>query len=245
MNYKVYRFSPKEWIAALLTGITIASGIAWIFYRSLLALPALCPIVFLYIRYNRREKRDRRLYELSLEFKEAILSVGGALGAGYSIENAFLSAANDMEKLYGREGLITRELTLLSRRLRANENIEDILSDLSDRSGLEDIRDFADVFRSAKRNGGNLNAVIRRAADTISDKIEVRREIETLMAAKRFENRIMQLVPFGILCYIGLTSPDFIAALYHNPTGVFIMTGCLGVYAFAFFLSEKILHIQI
>ncbi|MCR4909078.1 MAG: type II secretion system F family protein [Lachnospiraceae bacterium] len=245
MNYKVYHFTFREWTIAVCTGAGIAAGIAWIFYKSVLALPALIPIIFLYIRYHREEKKDRRLYELSLEFKEAILAVGGALSAGYSIENAFLSALADMEKLYGRDGLITGELILLSRRLKANENIEDILSDLSDRSGIEDIRDFADVFRSAKRNGGNLSAVIRRAADTISDKIEVRREIETLMSAKRFENRIMQLVPFGILCYIGLTSPDFIEPLYHNPTGVIIMTGCLALYAFAFCLSEKILRIQI
>ncbi len=245
MNYKTYRFDAKEWIAAFLTGAGIAAAIAWIFYRSVFALFAMIPVIFLYIRYHRREKTQKRLYELSLEFREAILSVGGALSAGYSIENAFLSAGSDMEKLYGRDGLITKELTLLSRRLRANETIEDVLSDLSERSGIEDIRDFADVFRAAKRNGGNLGAVIRRAAETISDKIEVRREIETLMSAKRFENRIMQLVPFGILCYIGLTSPDFIASLYHNPTGVAIMTGCLLLYGFAFFLSEKILRIHI
>ena len=55
----------------------------------------------------------------------------------------------------------------------------------------------------------------------------------------------MDLVPFGILLYVGLTSSELLAPLYGNPAGVFVMTLCLLGYAGAFLLAEKILDIRI
>ena len=180
-----------------------------------------------------------------MEFREAIMSVNASLTAGYSIENAFVEAGKDMAKLYGEDGLITREFVYLTRALRANETLENVLSDMARRSGVDDIRDFADVFAAAKRSGGDLNRIIRRAADTISEKMDVKREIETLTSSKRYENRIMEIVPFAIICYISLTSPDFIEALYHNATGIAVMTVCLIIYGAGFVMAERIVNIQI
>ncbi len=244
-DYKTYRFTGKELLIYGAEGAGIVAMMAWIFYRSFIAVVILLPMTAFFFRYKREQLKKKREFELSMEFKEAIMSVNASLTAGYSIENAFVEAGKEMARLYGEDGLITREFRFLTRALKANETLEDILTDVADRSGIEDIRDFADVFRAAKRSGGDLNRIIRRAADTINEKMDVMREIETLTSAKRFENRIMEVVPFAIICYIGLTSPDFIEALYHNATGIVIMTVCLGIYITGFVLAEKIVNINI
>ena len=81
--------------------------------------------------------------------------------------------------------------------------------------------------------------------DKIRQKSEVEREIETVVTAKRTEQRIMDFVPFGILFYVGATSPEFLKPLYGNLLGVSVMTVCLLGYLGAFLLAEKILDIQI
>ncbi|MBO6149484.1 MAG: type II secretion system F family protein [Lachnospiraceae bacterium] len=245
MNYQVYNFNRQEWCLYILEGIILAAGISYVFYHSFIAFFLLIPCIYFFIKWVKKNLILKRSLELSLEFREAIISVQSALNAGYSVENAFIEAGRDMEKLYGREGLISREFTILTRRLRSNETLEKILTDLSDRSGIEDIRDFANVFSVAKRGGGDFTSIIRRAADTIGDKIEVRREIDTLMSSKRYENRIMEIVPFAIILYLGFTSPDLISVLYHNVTGIAIMTVCLMLYGFAFYLAERIVSIEI
>lgn len=180
-----------------------------------------------------------------MQFREAILAVSASLNSGYSIENAFCEAGKDMEVLYGKKEMIVKELRLLSGRLSANETLESILLDFSERSGLEDIRDFTQIFVTAKRSGGNLNEIIRRASHHISEKIEVKREIDTLMSAKKMEQKIMNIVPFLMLLYINFSSPGFLDVLYGNMAGFLIMTMCLAVYAAAYGTAQKIVSIEV
>ncbi len=245
MDYSVYVFSPREKVLYATQGAAVLIAAGLLFYRSIISSLLLSPLLLIFFRKKKEELIRKRRYELMLEFKEAIASVQSALNAGYSVENSFLEAGRDMEERFGKEGLITKEFAVLKLRLRANVTLEEILLDLAGRSGIEDIRDFADVFQAAKRSGGDLSRIIRDCVNMISGKVEVRREIETLISSKKMETRIMEAVPFGMIIYISLTSPEFITPLYHNVIGAVVMTACLGFYAGGFLLAEKVVQIEV
>ena len=116
-----------------------------------------------------------------------------------------------------------------------------LLEDLSGRSGCEEIAQFAQIFALAKRNGGNMAEIIQSSAVQIGKQIELRQEIRTLLGGKQMELGIMKIMPFGILLYINMGNPGYFDSLYHNLTGILIMTGCLGVYLGAYFLGERIM----
>ena len=44
----------------------------------------------------------------------------------------------------------------------------------------------------------------------LGDKIDVKKEIETTLAAKKAEQMVMSLMPAGIIIYLKLTSPGFL-----------------------------------
>ena len=245
MNYREYHFSKTELAVNIMIGIAITALTAWAFYRSFIAFFLMLPLVYFYIKFKRKSCIEKRKRELSIEFREAILSVQSALNAGYSVENAFVEAAHDMEQMYGSDAYISIELKVMMRRLRSNESLEKILNDLGERSGIDDIREFAGIFSVAKRSGGNMNGIINRAVRMIGDKMEVSREIETVISAKKYESRIMDIVPFGIVIYSSLSSPDISEVLYHNLRGNIIMTTCIIVYAAALIISEKIVDIEV
>ena len=90
-----------------------------------------------------------------------------------------------------------------------------------------------------------MTGIIEKTISVISQKVDVEKEIDVLISAKRMEARIMNLVPFFIIFYISLTSPGFFSPLYHNLFGIILMTVCMGVYMFAFFLSERIVNIDV
>ena len=90
-----------------------------------------------------------------------------------------------------------------------------------------------------------MKDIIGRTSETIAGKTEVSREIATLIAGKKMEQRIMTIVPLGIILFLKLSSPSFLAPLYHNPLGVIIMTVCLAVYLVAVKLSGKIMRIEV
>jgi len=64
-------------------------------------------------------------------------------------------------------------------------------------------------------------------------------------AAKRYEQRVMNLVPFLIILYMNFSSPEFFQTLYTTLLGRITMTLCLLVYAFSLWLSGRIMSIEV
>ena len=245
MNYKEYTFSLNEKILYSTEGTILIAITAFTFYRSFIAFFIMLPFLYFFLKYKKEKMIHKRRHELLLEFRELILSVQSALNAGSSVENAFIDAGREIEKMYGSDGLMAREAAIMTRRLRSNETLERILQDLADRTGIEDILDFANVFTAAKRSGGDLTGIIRRASDVIGDKIDVLREIETELSAKQYETRVMEAVPFGIIFYLNIAQSDFLSVLYHNIVGTVVMTACLISYFVSFKMAEKITAIEV
>ena len=216
--------------------------LSFFFYRSFAAAIPLSVIGVLYFRKKGKALalKDRRTLES--QFGEAIRGVEASLKAGYSVENAFVQSGRDMERQLGKEAFICEELEAIRRGMILNITIEEMLSDLGKRSGSEAISDFAKVFAIAKRYGGNMPEIISSAADTISHQIETAEEIDASLSGRRMELGIMRIMPFGILAYVGVTSPGYFDPLYGNLKGVLIMTGLLCIYLAGFCLGDKVLE---
>lgn len=241
--YDKYIFSVGETVVTIILAIVIVMFFSFIFYRSLLAAVFLMPLGAAVWKKEKRKKIDRRKRELSIQFKDCIQSVGANLKAGYSVENAFKESITDIKLLYGNSSYMAIELNYIIQGVINNVNLEELLLSLGKRSGITDIKEFGEVFAIAKRNGGNMTEVLVRTSAVISRKMEIDREIQVLISAKRLEQQIMNLVPFAIIIYISFTSPGFFDVLYHNSLGVCIMTICLLAYLAAYKISAKIIDI--
>ena len=97
----------------------------------------------------------------------------------------------------------------------------------------------------ARKSGGSLSSIIRHTADTMNLRMEINSEIETILAGKRGEWRIMLIVPPGILCYMNMCSSEYMNILYTGLTGRLVMTAALMVYAAAVWTGHKILDIHV
>lgn len=229
-------------MAWILAAVGITVFLAYFFYRSLWAAIPLAPLGLAWFRRICRRRRRRQREELAGQFRECILGVVSALQAGYSVENAFLTCEQDMGQMFGREALICRELRLIRRGLAINISLEELLLDLGERSGIEEILQFGEVFSIAKRNGGNMAEIMGSSSELIGRKIDLRREMEVLLGGKRMELMIMKLMPFFVLFYVGTANAGYFNMLYHNGKGVLIMTGCLAVYIGAYALGEVVVE---
>lgn len=241
-DYRKYQWTAKELALEILKAVFVVIALAYFFYRSFLAVLPLAAVGVLFFCKERDKKVKRFGEELNLQFKECILSVATFLKAGYAVENAFLESRRDMKLLYGEESSIYMELECIRRGLVINITLEELLTDLAERSAGDDIMQFANVFIIAKRSGGNLPEIIQTTASLISQRIDAKQEVRTQLSGRRMEQRVMKLMPFGILLYIGSSYPGYFDTLYHNQQGVFIMTGCLGIYLAAYVIGDKILE---
>lgn len=244
-DYDEYYFSVKEIIFFGLEGVGRVALYAYIFYRSVVAFVLLLPYLIFFFKEKKKKCLKKQKEMIGLQFKELMSAVNAGLSAGYSIENAFLHARDDLAMVFGKKADITKEMNVIAAGLKNNKNLEDMLSEFGLRSHVEDIRDFAEVFSVAKRSGGSLPRVLQNCGDVIGEKMDVKRRIMTLISAKQFEQSIMNLVPFAIILYIGFTSPGFFDVLYGNMTGIAIMSALFLVYIVALKLADKIINIRI
>lgn len=237
-----------EWKNCLLQlgmALGISGGVAWLFYDSVLGM-LLFPFFVVIVRHFWNESSIRRKSkQLNVEFKDYMYAVSSALSAGYSIERAFLSGLSEMQQLYGAQSILQEYLGGMERRLGLQEPMERILADFAEKSKSEDVENFVEIFNHAKRDGGDFLHIIAITIGRICDKIEVSEEIHTVMAEKALEQKIMCVIPVGILAFFRVTSPDFVEVLYGNLLGVLIMTIALGLYVAAFFIGIKITEIEV
>lgn len=244
-NYDNYEGTKKELLLAYFQNAALVCFFSYFFYQTFWAVFPLSALFILLLKRWKKQKITARKEQLANQFKDCIHSVATNLKAGYSVENAFRESIPDIKRLYGEQADMVRELNCIVQGIQNNISLEKLLISFGKRSHIVDISEFGEVFSIAKRNGGNMTEILGKTTKIMEQKLEIDREITILLSAKKMEQKIMNLIPFGIVLYISITSPDFFLPLYHNLGGISIMTICLIIYLAAFALSEKIVDIEI
>jgi len=245
IDYSTYTLSARERAEALVVGCLLFFALGYLFYNNIvLACVAAC-LGLLNPRTRRKKLLEKRKNELNDQFKQALYSLSSSLGAGRSVENAFQETIKDLQLLYpDRRTYIIREFEIIIHRIENGEPIERALADFSARSDLEDIQNFADVFISCKRTGGDLVEIIRRTSNIIGDKLEIQQEIAVMVAQKRFESKALSAAPIVIVAFLSLSSPDYMAPL-HSGAGYLLMTAALLVLIGCYWFTQRIMNIRV
>ncbi len=232
-------------VKGVLIAIAITSVVAYVFYRSFWAF-VLYPGIYLAVRRWIKEEDKKRREELMKEhFMNGMQVLNTSLQAGLSMENAWKEVEKETFLLYGETSEFYREIREINRTVTFNMPIERLFLDFAQRSKIEEVVRFAEMFDYGKRSGGNWKKIIDNTVFRMCEQYETQKEIEVMLAAKKMEQKIMNLIPIGMLLFLQMSAWDYVAILYHNVLGVICMTVCLGVYVFAIALSEKIMKIQV
>lgn len=235
----------RDVIRAALTGIFVIVMFSYLFYGSVLCAVLLSPYLIWFLKSWETQFMKKKKQMFRMQFKEAIQSLAAALNVGYSVENAMRETLRDLQMLYKKEEQIVREFRYMIRQLEMNITIETVLGELAERTQEEDVQTFVTVFIMAKRSGGDMIAIIRNTSRQMSEKADVRREIETIISAKKLEFKVMTAIPLGMIGYMKLSFPEFMNVLYGNAAGVIIMTVCLCIYMAAYEAGRRIVEIEV
>lgn len=244
-DYGRYIFSGKEWAANILEIVVLVSGTNYLCYRSWWVFLGMVPVGIWYVRWKRKEKIRKRRKVLEYHFQDVLHGLQTAVRAGYSMEHAVTECRKEMEQIYGKEDDMVAELIYMERQMRVGIPPEQLFLDLGRRSGVEDIRNFGEIFLISRRSGGNLDEIMEKLAYVMGEKIRISKEIDVSIAGKRMEQFVMSLVPGGMILYMQITSEGFLDVLYHNLLGAIVMTVCFGIYMFSFWLGRRIVRITI
>lgn len=215
------------------------------FYGS--ALVGLIGIVLLplYINHVNNRKAKKQKADLLTGFVEMLHYLTSNLRAGYSLENSFIETRKNLILELNEDNPIINEINIIVSKLKINISIEEILYDFALKCNNEDISTFVDVFNYSKRSGGNMVKIIQNTENIIREKVDLKRDIDLLIAGKKLEFRIMCLIPFFIIAYMRISFSKFLDSLYGNMFGIIVMSISLGLIIISYYLGNKIVDIKI
>ena len=242
---KKYDLTVKEYLAGSIVILIVLYVVSDIFFKSYIPFILLLIPWKKYMKYVDKMISDKRRQKLLVQFKDFCLSLSAQLSAGYSLENSLTEVYREMTQIYGKKSDICIEIKQIILKVNLNVVIEDCFSDFAARTGIEEIKLFADVISISKRSGGDMIKIVKMAADNISKKIEVDREIKTIINSKKNEQMIMNFVPFIIIFYVRTTSPEMMDVMYKTLMGRVIMFLCLLVYVITLWWGNKLTSIEI
>jgi tight adherence protein B len=209
---------PAEQIIVLAALGTIVVGFVVHFIsNSLLVSVVFAAAVPFAVRWylKRSLLRVRRLFAEQLPDNLQVLA--SALRAGHSFIGALSVVVNDAPEPAKTE----------FSRVVADEQlgvpIEDALRVVVERMDSRELEQVALVAALQRETGGNTAEVLDRVTDTIRERFELRRTVQTLTAQGRLSRWVLTLLPVALLAVITLVNPGYINILYSSLAGKILL----------------------
>ncbi len=211
-----------------------------------ISIPAIVGLVAgrIFVPTRTKQIRDKNARNLNSQFRDFLEAFNTSIGAGKNVVDSFHAVYDDMRIQYEEDAFIVKELEVILSGMANNFAVEDLMEDLGNRSGNDDIVSFANVFRISYRKGGNLKDTINTTHSILSDKMEIKEEIETMVSASKMEQTVMIFMPVGLIGIMKSMSPDF-AANFATPAGIASTTIAIGLFIVSYFVGRKILNIKL
>ena len=262
LNYKVYYMSKKEKAFYFVLAFIVGAVVGYLFYGGIgkdefgnptiityildILIPAITGIAagILFVPIRTKQILEKRRKQLSIQFRDMLEGITTSLGAGNNVVNSFAAVYNDLKIQYDDSAYIIKELEIILSGIHSNFIIEDLLEDFGNRSGIDDIKSFANVFKVCYRKGGNIKDVIGSTYAILSQKMEINEDIETTVSGSKLDQMIMIVMPVALIGIIKTMSPEF-AANFVSGTGIVSTTIAIGMFIAAYFIGKAIMEIEI
>lgn len=243
-NYCKYKLKGTEKSVVICCGALLAGMIAGVFFRNLaMAVTAAMVGGIAAPFYWKRMRQMQIQKQLRFEFRECLGMMAPLLRTGRSMEGAVEALCEDMDQ--EETPLIYEEIRGIYNGLQLHRPIEDLFQELGDRSGVSDIQDFAEVLSVSKRSRGEMTEMMERTIQVLEEKIESEEELRVILAKRKMEQKILTMMPFGIIGMLAIMSPGYLEPLYNTFQGQGIMLICLVLMIFSYYLSGRITKINI
>ncbi|OEF99141.1 hypothetical protein BHF71_10075 [Vulcanibacillus modesticaldus] len=246
-DQRQYAFDTKKYLSY---AVPISLGIflfVVFFFRSWSFALVISLTGIFYPRFILKGLIEKRRKLLNYQLKEAMFSLSSSLRAGASLQKAIERSVSDLQRIYqnDKEAPILIEFRRMAEELKMGYSVEETLISFRDRVQIEDVDDFVNATLIAKTRGGNLTEILNNISKMISEKIEIKNEIEVMTSGKRMEASILSLMPIGIVGSLTLLSPEYMEPMYSTLIGKLLMFIGFILIAINYYVSKKIVDIEV
>lgn len=221
--------------------------IALIFIRSI-GLACVASMGGLFYPFIKHKKDiDKRKKMMDIQLREAMYSISNSLKAGNSLQRAIENCTEDLKitLMAYKEKPILEEMELIVYEQQLGRSLDEALISFKNRVQMEDVDTFVTAAIITREKGGNLTEVMSNVSASISDKLEIKRDILILTASKRSEAKLLSFVPAVFVVALSLLAPSYMAPMYETALGKVLMLIGITLLVINYILGQKIIDIDV
>lgn len=199
-------------LSLLFAGIGFTGFFFWVKLNLWLCVPLALlfgslPIVYLYI------KKNRRMNKFQAQLPEALDMMARSLRAGHAFSTGMKLASDEFEDPIGPEFEITLD------EINYGLGVPEALKNLVNRLDCNDLNFFAIAVILQRETGGNLAEVMENIAYLIRERFKLYGQIKTLAAEGKLSMYVLLALPFVIVAALFWVNPTYIKTLFAEPIG--------------------------
>jgi tight adherence protein B len=181
----------------------------------------------------------RRVAAFIALFPDAIDLLVRALRSGLPISEAIIGAGHEIADPVGSE------LALVEGGMRLGRDLEILLWDIAKRIDTPEFRFFIIALSVQRETGGNLGETLANLADALRRRRQMRAKVHAMSSETRATTMILGGLPVVVIGLLMLTSPAYLAPLFHDVRGFFLDGVAVAMLVIGVTIMNKMAHFEI
>jgi tight adherence protein B len=214
--------TPRSyWIASGLTGAGAALG-TFFAGAPVYAVPLAgfafalgLPRWILAFLKSRREKAFTR------EFAPAIDTIVRSVKSGLPVNEALKVVSTEIPQP------VCGEFKLLVESLKVGVTMEDGLKRMYERMPTAEVNFLGIVMTIQQKSGGNLSEALTNLSGVLRDRKRLQGKIKAMSSEAKAGASIIGSLPPGVMAMITISTPDYMAPMFHVELGQLMLGGCV------------------
>lgn len=233
------KITPARFLLLTLTlgvvGFTISFVIRRDYLLAILVELVLLTIPFLYLVFLRRQRIDKFTEQLP----DVLTMIARSLRAGHSLNSAIELVGNEMPEP-------SKELFKTAfEQQKLGLPVTDTLANMTLRMESLDLRFFVVVISINAEVGGNLSEILDKLAETIRERLKIRRQVQVYTAQGRMSGYLLAVLPIFTFIMLNFLMPGYEDVLTKEKPGQYILALAALMQIVGFLVIRKIINIRI
>ena len=185
--------------------------------------------------YNAKNKKEQLFNK---QLSDAMTIMGNCMRAGYSFQQAMESVAKEMQPPISTEfGRVVKEINY-------GITMETALTNMVNRVNNKDLELLVAAVLTSAQVGANLSDLLDTIAETVTERIRMREEIQVMTAQGRLSGIIIGLLPVFIVIFMMVTNPSYFTDFVMTPIGRILLVAAVFMEIIGFIVINKIVDLK-
>lgn len=181
----------------------------------------------------------KRLDNFQRQLADCLSLVANSLRAGFSFLQTMEIISREMEPP------MSSEFERVMRDTSLGKSLDEALHDMDERVGSADFSLVITAVLIQQQVGGNLATILDTIRNTISERIRIRREVNTLTAQGKMSGIVLACIPVALALFFYVSSPEYLEPLLTTDIGKMAIIGALFLVIVGFAIIRKIVDIKV